>query len=101
MAVAEAILSGSTTLLRATFVGVVVSIVLITASYIPPFPPQFGQFLETMFGYVLGLDGIFPAKLAVSLWLANLTIDGAISVWLWLTWFKDWLMGRPGAGTIV
>lgn len=101
MAVSEAILSGTTTLLRASFVGVIVTIILITASYLPPFPPQFGAFLETIFGYVFALDALFPAKLAVSLWIANLSVNAAISTWLWATWFKDWLMGRPGAGTIV
>lgn len=80
---------------RALLLSVLVSIVLITAAYFPPFPPQFGAYLTEMIVWALKLEPWFPVRLAFSLWSIGALVDLALITFKYITWLKDWLLGRP------
>jgi len=97
----EIIVSTAQTLFRATIIAGIISAILITGTYLPPFPPQFQEFLTKALTIAFHFDYLLPVKLAFTLWAINLLIDFGISVVWWLAWIKAWLFGRPAPQSLV
>jgi len=84
-----------TLLLRLTTIGFFLALLVIGASWIPPFPPEIEEWLTTFFTKILLLDTWLPVKLTISLLVVTQGVEVATYLWRFGRWFKNIVLGDP------
>jgi len=69
------------------------AILVAAGAYVPPFPPQFGDFIAILVGFTFRLDGIFPVALAWSLYGVRLGVFVALNIWKLVLATRNWVLG--------
>lgn len=83
-----------TLLLKLLSTGFFIGLLVVGSTWLPPFPTQFGEWLEVMFLRVLQLETWLPVRLVINLWAVTLGVDVAVYLWKFALWFKAFLLGE-------
>jgi len=83
-----------TLLLKLTTLAGFLSLLVVGSTWLPPFPPQFEDWLVVFFTRMLYLDTWFPVRLAINLLTVIAGVEVATYLWSFAKWLKAFTLGE-------